>query len=110
MTRKNLVVNTATNRLTSSDGCAMTYDAAGNQTYDCVGTHSYDAANRLTAAGAVGNTYGYDGDGRKVVQNTGGYGNSTIWSSVLGQPVVRLRPEVWSSLCLRAERTVALGC
>ncbi|MGE0105092.1 MAG: hypothetical protein AB7H86_22505 [Blastocatellales bacterium] len=35
MTRKNFVVNTATNRLTSSDGCAMTHDAAGNQTCDC---------------------------------------------------------------------------
>jgi len=50
VTRKNFVVNTATNRLTSSDGCAMTYDAAGNQTYDCVGTHYYDAENRMTKA------------------------------------------------------------
>jgi len=50
VTRKNFVVNTAINRLTSSDGCAMTYDAAGNQTYDCVGTHYYDAENRMTKA------------------------------------------------------------
>ncbi|MBK8316503.1 MAG: hypothetical protein IPL01_21785 [Acidobacteria bacterium] len=46
MTRKSFVINT----MTSSDGCAMTYDAAGNQTYDCVGTHSYDAENRMTKA------------------------------------------------------------
>ncbi len=76
----------STNRINNT---GFAYDNAGNMTSGSGWNYTYDAANRLTAAGAVGNTYGYDGDGRKVVQNTGGYGNLYyIWSSVLGQPVV----------------------
>ncbi len=50
VTRKTFVVDAATNRLTISDGCAMTYDVAGNQTFDCVGKHFHDAENRMTKA------------------------------------------------------------
>ena len=68
VTRKNFVIDTATNRMTSSDGCGMTYDAAGNQTYDCVGSHYYDSENRMTKAvqGGSNNYYFYDANGKRV--------------------------------------------
>ncbi|MBK7598263.1 MAG: RHS repeat-associated core domain-containing protein [Acidobacteria bacterium] len=84
MTRKSFVVDAATNRLTSSDGCAMTYDAAGNQTYDCVGTHSYDAENRMTKAvqGSSNNYYFYDASGKRVRRILNGsqtWGGQETW-------------------------------
>ncbi|MBK9709286.1 MAG: RHS repeat-associated core domain-containing protein [Acidobacteria bacterium] len=84
VTRKSFVVNTATNRLTSSDGCAMTYDAAGNQTYDCVGTHSYDVENRMTKAvqGSSNNYYFYDASGKRVRRILNGsqtWGGQETW-------------------------------
>src|SRR5262245_12925882 len=68
VTRKNFAVDTATNRMTSVDGCTMTYDAAGNQTYDCVGTHYYDSENRMTKAvqGGQNHYYFYDANGKRV--------------------------------------------
>src|SRR5947199_5644267 len=49
----------------------MTYDNAGNlivDTYTGEGQRVYDAENRMTQAWANGQwqTYGYDGDGRRV--------------------------------------------
>ena len=84
VTRKSFVVDAATNRLTSSDGCAMTYDAAGNQTYDCVGTHYYDAENRMTKAvqGSSNNYYFYDGNGKRVRRILNGsqtWGGQETW-------------------------------
>ncbi|MBK7598264.1 MAG: RHS repeat-associated core domain-containing protein [Acidobacteria bacterium] len=84
VTRKNFVVDAATNRLTSSDGCAMTYDTAGNQTYDCVGTHSYDVENRMTKAvqGSSNNYYFYDGSGKRVRRILNGsqtWGGQETW-------------------------------
>ena len=74
----------ATNRINNA---GFGYDNAGNQTSGDGQTYSYNAANQLKAVGASGNTYAYDGDGRKVSQMTGGYGPLYyIWSSVLGQP------------------------
>ncbi|MBK8317012.1 MAG: hypothetical protein IPL01_24580 [Acidobacteria bacterium] len=83
-TRKTFVVDAATNRLTSSDGCAMTYDSAGNQTYDCVGTHSYDAENRMTKAvqGSSNNYYFYDASGKRVRRILNGsqtWGGQETW-------------------------------
>ncbi|MGE0127317.1 MAG: RHS repeat domain-containing protein [Blastocatellales bacterium] len=84
VTRKNFVVDTATNRLTSSDGCAMTYDAAGNQTYDCVGNHYYDSENRMTKAvqGGQNNYYFYDANGKRVRRILNGsqtWGGQETW-------------------------------
>ena len=84
VTRKSFVVDAATNRLTSSDGCAMTYDSAGNQTYDCVGTHYYDAENRMTKAvqGSSNNYYFYDGNGKRVRRILNGsqtWGGQETW-------------------------------
>ncbi len=84
VTRKNFVVDAATNRLTSSDGCSMTYDTAGNQTYDCVGTHSYDVENRMTKAiqGSSNNYYFYDGSGKRVRRILNGsqtWGGQETW-------------------------------
>jgi len=84
VTRKTLVVDTATNRMTSSDGCGMTYDAAGNQTYDCVGTHSYDSENRMTKAvqGGSNNYYFYDANGKRVRRILNGsqtWGGQETW-------------------------------
>jgi RHS repeat-associated protein len=84
VTRKTFVVDTATNRLTSSDGCTMTYDAAGNQTYDCVGTHSYDSENRMTKAvqGGSNNYYFYDANGKRVQRILNGsqtWGGQETW-------------------------------
>ncbi len=70
--------------MTSSDGCAMAYDSAGNQTYDCVGTHSYDAENRMTKAvqGSSNNYYFYDGSGKRVRRILNGsqtWGRQETW-------------------------------
>ncbi|MBK8314237.1 MAG: hypothetical protein IPL01_09540 [Acidobacteria bacterium] len=47
VTRKSFVVNAATNRLTSTDGCSMTYDTAGNQTYGVLSEkNAYQNKNR----------------------------------------------------------------
>jgi len=84
VTRKTFVIDTATNRMTSSDGCTMTYDAAGNQTYDCVGTHSYDSENRMTKAvqGSSNNYYFYDANGKRVRRILNGsqtWGGQETW-------------------------------
>ncbi len=50
----------STNRINNT---GFAYDNAGNMTSGSGWNYTYDAANRLTAAEAVGNTYGYDGDG-----------------------------------------------
>ncbi len=84
VTRKTFVVDTTTNRLTSSDGCTMTYDASGNQTYDCVGTHYFDSENRMTKAvqGGSNNYYFYDANGKRVRRILNGsqtWGGQETW-------------------------------
>jgi RHS repeat-associated protein len=61
-------VDAGTNRLTSVNGVAMSYDAAGNQTNDGSGQRTYDAENRMLTAtnGGVSSSYTYDADGRRV--------------------------------------------
>ncbi|QQS47439.1 MAG: hypothetical protein IPM66_01900 [Acidobacteriota bacterium] len=49
----------------------LSYDAAGNLTQDGSAVYNYDAANRLKEVG-VSNTSGYDGDGMRVRQSSGG--------------------------------------
>jgi RHS repeat-associated protein len=67
---------------------AYTYDAAGNVTNDG-GAYTYDAASRMKTAG--GTNYGFDGDGRRVRVQQGGYSSIYyLWSSVLGQPVAEI--------------------
>lgn len=57
----------------------MRYDKAGNLKYDSFtgqGDRKYDAENRMTSetntSNVVVGSYGYDGDGRRVVRNVGG--------------------------------------
>ena len=72
-----------TNRISS-----YTYDAAGNVTNDG-GVYTYDAASRMKTAG--GTNYSFDGDGRRVRVQQGGYSSIYyLWSSVLGQPVAEI--------------------
>ena len=78
----------ATNRISNA---GFSHDNAGNMIAGDGLTYAFDAANRMKSVGASGNTYGYDGDGRKVVQVTGSSANVFyLWSSVLGQPVVEM--------------------
>jgi YD repeat-containing protein len=67
-------VDAGSNRLTSVDGVAMSYDAAGNQTNDGSGARTYDAENRLLTAtnGGVGGSYTYDANGKRVRRTIGG--------------------------------------
>jgi RHS repeat-associated protein len=70
-----LAFNTANNRLTSVNGMAMTYDAAGNQTNDGSGLRKYDGENRMVEAynGAVlVSQYIYGADGKRVKRIIGG--------------------------------------
>jgi RHS repeat-associated protein len=65
-----VVVNTATNRITTS---GYGYDANGNMTNDGSNTLSYDAENHLlTSSGSLGSgTYTYDGNGLRVKKVSG---------------------------------------
>jgi RHS repeat-associated protein len=68
-------VDTAKNRLTSVDGMAMSYDAAGNQINDGSGQRTYDGENRLVEAyigPVLVGSYVYDADGRRVRRIIGG--------------------------------------
>jgi RHS repeat-associated protein len=68
-------VDATTNRLTSVNGLAMGYDAAGNLTSDSMtgGIMTFDADNRLlTATNGGGGNYTYDGDGKRVKRITAG--------------------------------------
>ncbi|MGA8221249.1 MAG: RHS repeat-associated core domain-containing protein [Candidatus Acidiferrales bacterium] len=72
-----VVVNTATNRITTT---GYGYDANGNMTNDGVNTLTYDAENRLlTSSGSLGSgTYSYDGEGLRVVKISGS--TTTVFS------------------------------
>jgi RHS repeat-associated protein len=67
-------VDASTNRLTSVNGVAMSYDAAGNQTNDGSGPRTYDGENRMVTAtnGGVSSSYTYAADGRRVRRIIGG--------------------------------------
>ena len=79
----------ATNRLASdSGGFNYTYDAAGNQTNAPGYTYEFDGANRLKAVNGSSATYGYDGDGMKARQTTGGNAIYYVRSSVLKAVVI----------------------
>jgi RHS repeat-associated protein len=63
------------NRLTSTDGVPLTWDANGNLLSDGASSYSYDPANRLRTVdqGATSYTFIYDGLGNRVAQYvTGG--------------------------------------
>ncbi len=84
VTRKNFVVDTATNRLTSVDSVGMTYDAVGNQTNDGTGDRYYDAENRMTKAvqGGQSHYYFYDANGkrvRRIVNGSQTWGGTETW-------------------------------
>ena len=75
----------ATNRLSSDgNGFNYTYDAAGNQTNAPGYTYAYDGANRLKTVNGSAASYGYDGDGMKSRQTSGGNAIFYVRSSVLG--------------------------
>jgi RHS repeat-associated protein len=80
---KAYTVDAATNRLTSVDGVAMSYDAAGNQTNEGSGERKYDGENRLVEAknnaGVVVSWYVYDAEGRRVVRTVGSQGTWQIY-------------------------------
>ena len=52
-------------------------------------SYAYDAANRLKTASG-GNSYEYDGDGRRVKQTNSAGTVFYLWSSVLNQPVAEI--------------------
>ncbi|MDX2033540.1 MAG: hypothetical protein SF339_22880, partial [Blastocatellia bacterium] len=80
-----LVLKHATNRLASDgNGFSYTYDAAGNQTNAPGYTYAYDGANRLKTVNGAAASYGYDGDGMKSRQTSGGNAIFYVRSSVLG--------------------------
>ncbi|MEK7784430.1 MAG: RHS repeat-associated core domain-containing protein, partial [Chloroflexota bacterium] len=62
------------NRLTSVNGQAYTWDNNGNLLNDGTNTYAYDAANRLTSVVGGGNTstYAYNGLGDRVSQTVNG--------------------------------------
>jgi RHS repeat-associated protein len=80
---KAYTVDTATNRLTSVDGVAMIYDAAGNQTNDGSGQRIYDGENRMVetynSAGMRVSWYVYDAEGRRVVRTVGSQGTWQVY-------------------------------
>jgi RHS repeat-associated protein len=84
VTRRNFVIDTGTNRMTSVDGVGMTYDAAGNQTNDGGGDRYYDNENRMTKAVQGGQThyYFYDASGKRVRRILNGsqtWGGQETW-------------------------------
>lgn len=81
----------ATNRLlTDGTGFSYTYDSAGNQTNAPGYTYTYDGANRLKTVNTSAASYGYDGNGMKVRQTTGGSALYYVRSSILGQVVMEV--------------------
>ncbi len=75
-------VFTAKNQISGSS-----YDAAGNQTAVNGNTQTYDAENRQAAVSFAGSTesYGYDGDGRRVskaVSGTGGAATVYVYDAM----------------------------
>jgi RHS repeat-associated protein len=76
-------VDAVSNRLTSVNGVAMSYDAAGNQTNDGNGQLVYDSENRLleayNTAGVRVSWYVYDAEGRRVVRTVGSQGTWHIY-------------------------------
>jgi YD repeat-containing protein len=63
--------------VTAWNGNTYAYDANGNMTYRLVGGQTfnltYDAENRLTqVSGAAAASFGYDGDGKRVIGTEGG--------------------------------------
>jgi RHS repeat-associated protein len=72
---KAFTIDAATNRLTTVDGAAMSYDPAGNQINDGSGERTYDGENRMVKAynGAVlVSQYIYDANGKRVKRIIGG--------------------------------------
>jgi RHS repeat-associated protein len=81
----------ATNRLASdSAGFTYSFDAAGNQTNAPGFTYVYDGANRLKTVNGGTATYGYDGDGMKARQTSGGNATYYVRSSMMGGAVIEV--------------------
>ena len=84
----------ATNRLTDVNGVPYTYDAAGNLTSDGLLSYTYDAANRLKTSNGGQCLYYYDGDGHRVRRDFPGVTPLFyVWSSVLGNVAMEVRPQ-----------------
>jgi len=84
----------ATNRLTDVNGVGYTYDAAGNLTGDGVISYTYDAANRMKTSNGGQSLYYYDGDGHRVRRDFPGVTPLFyVWSSVLGNVAMEVRPQ-----------------
>gem|GEM_PF-2074565 len=84
----------ATNRLNDVNGVPYSYDAAGNLTNDGVISYAYDAANRMKTSNGGQSLYYYDGDGHRVRRDFPGVTPLYyIWSSVLGNVAMEVRPQ-----------------
>ena len=84
----------ATNRLTDVNGVPYSYDAAGNLTSDGVISYTYDAANRMKTSNGGQSLYYYDGDGHRVRRDFPGTSPLFyVWSSVLGNVAMEVRPQ-----------------
>jgi len=84
----------ATNRLTDVNGVPYSYDAAGNLTNDGTISYTYDAANRMKTSNGGQSLYYYDGDGHRVRRDFPGTSPLFyVWSSVLGQVAMEVRPQ-----------------
>ncbi|MGB5037639.1 MAG: RHS repeat-associated core domain-containing protein [Blastocatellia bacterium] len=67
-----VVINTATNRLTSSGGQTCVYDAAGNVTGEGTKTFQFNAAGMMwKSVTGMTSTYVYDAHGRRVKKTDG---------------------------------------
>jgi RHS repeat-associated protein len=100
----------ATNRLASdSAGFNYSYDAAGNQTSAPGGfTYSYDGANRLKTVNGGTATYGYDGDGMKARQTSGGSAVYYVRSNVLDNAAIEVNASgVYRAYVYSANKLVA---
>jgi len=84
----------ATNRLADVNGVPYSYDAAGNLTGDGLISYTYDAANRMKTSNGGQSLYYYDGDGHRVRRDFPGTSPLFyVWSSVLGQVAMEVRPQ-----------------
>ena len=82
----------------SEQSTIYSYDANGNQTSAGDRTFVYDLADRLlstTNAGSTTNTYGYDGDGRRVSSTVGGGGADLrlVWDPLAASDLPELALE-----------------
>jgi RHS repeat-associated protein len=69
-----------TNRISSVNGTAFSYDASGNVTGDGTSAYAYDAENRVVSvSGSSSESYGYDAGNRRVKKVVGGVVTHYVW-------------------------------